>query len=276
MKSATQEAGRRGPRLLHGLPITPKHLLEQLAGESFCVSFASPAQLDRAIELVDPEGMLMLDNGAFTHWRAGKGKVDREAFFEWANAAQERCAVAVAVIPDVIAGSEQENWLEAAHAIRGGLSEYPERLMFVWHMNDSLEQLRNACRLFNFVAIGSCAEYDIQKNRAAYMARLAHANAVIGYVEQEFGRRPWIHLMRANGVIVDAIRFDSSDSTNVARNHCRTKGQPNHVRTMADRVAAPVRAAAAAAKVSAACPTSNFLEGDLVDQVAGVELAEAA
>lgn len=259
-----------GPRLLHGLPITPKHLLEQLRGESFCVSFASPAQLEQAIELQDPEGMLMLDNGAFSTWRSGRGRVDRDAFFAWANDAQARCPVAVAVIPDIIEGNEEQNWLEAAHAVRGELSDYPERLMFVWHMNDSIEQLTRACRLFNFVAIGSCAEYDIQKNRKAFLARLQHASAAIDYVEQVHGRRPWIHLMRANGAIAGAIRFDSSDSSNIARNHCRTKGQEQHVRKMADKVAAPVRAAAAAAKIGPTYPTSNF------DEPALEQLREAA
>ena len=249
-----------GPRLLHGLPITPKHLLEQLAGQSFCVSFAAPAQLDRAIELVDPEGMLMLDNGAFSHWRAGRGQIDREAFFAWANAAQARCPVAVAVIPDIIGGSEEQNWLEAAHAVRGELSQFTERLMFVWHMNDSIEQLVKACRLFNFVAIGSCAEYDIQKNRDAYLARLKHASAAIDSVEQLHGRRPWIHLMRANGVIAEALRFDSSDSSNIARNHCRTRGNDGHVRDMVARIAAPIREAAAGAEIGPAYPTSNFGE----------------
>ena len=105
MTTSSYSQIRRGPRLLHGLPITPKHLLEQLRGESFCVSFAAPAQLEKAIELQDPEGMLMLDNGAFSHWRAGKGAIDREAFFAWANEAQSQCDVAVAVVPDVIGGA---------------------------------------------------------------------------------------------------------------------------------------------------------------------------
>lgn len=249
-----------GPRILHGLPLTPKHLLEQLAGRSFCVSFAAPAQLDRAIELVDPEGMLMLDNGAFSVWRSGRGRVDRDAFFAWANVAQARCPIAVAVIPDVIGGGEEENWLEAAYAVRGNLSRYTDRLMFVWHMNDSIDQLVRACRLFNFVAIGSCAEYDIQKHREAYLERLRHASAAIDSVEQLHGRRPWIHLMRATAMIATAIRFDSCDSTNIARNHCRTRGQPEHVRGMAERIAAPVRAAAAIAKAGLAYPTSNFAD----------------
>jgi hypothetical protein len=244
-------------RILHGTPITPAALLEQLAGESFCVSFADPRQLDRCIELQDPHGMLMLDNGAFTHWRQGKGAIDRVAFFDWSNAAQARCDVAVAVVPDVIGGSEEENWLEAAYAVRE-LSDYPERLMFVWHMNDSLDQLKRACMLFNFVAIGSCAEYDVQRNRKAYMQRLEEANATINYVEAFHERRPWIHLMRGVAMLDKAIRFESADSSNVARNHCRTKGQAQHVRKMADRIAAPIQATAAAAPTGTTYATSNF------------------
>lgn len=85
------------PRVIHGTPITPAALLEQLRGESFCVSFAAPRQLERILELQDQNGMLLLDNGAFSVWRSGQGKVDRDAYFAWANAIQARSSVAVAV-----------------------------------------------------------------------------------------------------------------------------------------------------------------------------------
>ena len=53
--------------------------------------------------------------------------------------------------------------------------------------------------------------------------------------------RPWIHMMRGLGVL-DKIGFDSADSCNVAINHCRTKKKfINHVREMADRIAAKVK-----------------------------------
>ena len=243
--------------IIHGTPITPIRLLDQLGAASFCVSYASPEQLNQCIERQDPHGLLMLDNGAFSHWRAGKGQIDREAFFAWANAAQERCPVAVAVVPDVIEGSEEQNWTEAAHAVRQ-LSRFPERLMFVWHMNDLLDQLERACQLFNFIAIGSCAEFDVQRNRAGYLARLREANHVINMVEALDQRRPWVHLMRGLAVFASAIRFDSANSTNVARNHCRTKGQPNHVGVMAGRIAGPIMTAATTAPRSPASPTSNF------------------
>jgi hypothetical protein len=228
MTTFTKITGR--PIVLHGLPITPAHLLEQLAGESFCVSFADPRQTDRAIALQDPRGMLMLDNGAFSHWRSGRGKVDAPAFFAWANGVQARSAAAVAVVPDVIEGSELENWAEASSARE--LSAYPDRLMFVWHMNDSLEQLARAAQTFRYIAIGSCAEYDVQRARKAYLARLEQARQVI----EAAGTKPWVHLMRGTSCATEAIWVQSTDSTNVARNHCRTKGQPEHVRAFADRI----------------------------------------
>jgi hypothetical protein len=243
--------------VIHGTPITPVALLKQLAGESFCVSFAAPCQIEKVLELQDPAGMLLLDNGAFSHWRKGKGKIDRAAFFDWANDIQSRCDVAVAVIPDVIGGSEEENWMEAALAVRN-YSDFPERLAFCWHMNDSLEQLTKAARLFNVVAIGSCAEYDVQKNRQAYFARLREASAVLDYVEHFHGRRPWVHLMRGVAVLKDAVRFESADSTNVARNHCRTKGQPEHVKVMAAKIAKPIKEATWRAPKGSTGKTSNF------------------
>jgi hypothetical protein len=243
--------------VIHGTPITPAYLLDQLAGESFCVSFADRRQTERVLELQDPNGMLLLDNGAFSHWRKGNGKIDRLAFFNWANDIQARCDVAVAVIPDVIQGSEEENWMEAAVAVRD-LSDFPERLAFCWHMNDSLEQLTKAARLFNVVCIGSCAEYDVQTNRQGYFARLREASAVLDYVEHFYGRRPWVHLMRGVAVLKNAVRFESADSTNVARNHNRTKGQPQHVKALAAKMAKPIKEATWRARTGITGKTSNF------------------
>ena len=71
---------------------------------------------------------------------------DGSGFWEWANAAQDLYPNAVAVIPDVIEGNEADNLMQASLAIRGGLAKYPERTMFVWHTNDSLEQLEKEFR----------------------------------------------------------------------------------------------------------------------------------
>ena len=212
-------------RIVVGTLVTPKALLPSLAGSSFCVSHADPRDLDRVIELVGEEEILVLDNGAFSHWRQGKGAIDRREFWAWANEAQAISSQAVAVIPDVIEGSQEENLLEVSWAIREELAEFPERTMAIWHLNESLDQLAVLCRLMNFVGFGSCAEFDVQRKRAAYMERIREASEVVDQVERDHGRRPWIHLMRGLGVFAELTRFESADSTNIAVNHSRYKAE---------------------------------------------------
>jgi len=233
-------------RLVHGTPITPKRLLPQLRGGSFCVSYMHPEQLEECIELVGDDQILILDNGAFTAWKQGITLDDDwwDGFYSWANAAMDRCGNAVCVIPDVIGGTEEENLGLIAKTIHGGKLKYPERAMAIWHMNESFEQLKVLYRIFNFVGFGSCAEYDIAKNGPAshYYRRFLFAWAHMAWWDIEFGleNRPWLHMMRGLGVL-HKTGFDSADSCNVAINHNRVKNQyVNHVRHMADRLAAKV------------------------------------
>ncbi len=212
-------------RIVVGTPVTPKRLLPSLAGSSFCVSHADPRDLARVIELVGEEEILVLDNGAFSHWRQGKGSIDRREFWAWANEAQAISSQAVAVIPDVIEGSERANLEEVSWALREELAEFPERTMAIWHLDESLDQLAILCRLMNFVGFGSCAEFDVQRKRADYMARIREASQVVDQVEAEHDRRPWIHLMRGLGVFAELTRFESADSTNIAVNHSRYKAE---------------------------------------------------
>ena len=259
-------------RIVHGTPITPRHLLETLAGESFCVSFADPRDLDRCIELVGDDQILILDNGAFSIWQAKmKGRklpkrlqfdtpADyREAFWRWANEAQDRCPQAVAVIPDVIEGSERDNLLELSWALRECMADYPERTMAIWHLDDSIDQLTTMAQVCNFIGMGSCAEFDVQGNKAVYMDRMRHASAAIDYVEQLHARRPWVHLMRGLGVLHELVRFESADSTNVARNHARHKQHGDaRCKMMADRISAKVHDATARAPFGRTFETTNF------------------
>jgi hypothetical protein len=75
---------------VYGLPINPQTILEQLKGCSFCVSYGTKdklgGQLDDAIRLVGTDGILLLDNGAFSHWqrarKAGGGGEMTEAYVE--------------------------------------------------------------------------------------------------------------------------------------------------------------------------------------------------
>jgi hypothetical protein len=253
------------PRIVHGTPITPARWIHELAGESFCVSHSDPRALDAVLRLQDPEGILILDNGAFSVWRSGRGSIDRDAFFRWANEVQYCSEVAVAVIPDVIGGKESDNWHEAAYAVHH-LSDFPERLMYVWHMTESLELLVRAARLFNFIGIGSCGEYDVERKRHSYRRRLKLALAALSHVHFAYRRRPWVHLMRGLGVYKDVIVADSADSTNVARNHRRGGDVPGHVRALADRIAAPIHRRYRSARPVGWYPQTNFAESNSFEE----------
>lgn len=234
-------------RIVVGTPVTPKRLLPHLEGFSFCVSFARPDQIEECIELVrGTNEILILDNGAFSIWKAGvEGRelpkrlqfADqaeyRKAFWHWANEIQRRCPEAVAVIPDVIGGSEEDNLIEISYALRYGRSAFPERCMSIWHTNESDEFLITQCRLLNFVGVGSCMEHDIQgkDTRPKYFERIREASKMIDMVEELHNRRPWIHLMRGLGQFHKLARFDSADSTNAAVNHHRYKESHGDLRS---------------------------------------------
>src|SRR5262245_6269588 len=97
---------------IFGLPLNPLAALEELAGASFCVSFANKRNVEDAIRLVGADGMRMVDNGAFSIYRAGGKTYDAamlEEFEAWAADILARCPHAVAVVPDVIGGTEEEN-----------------------------------------------------------------------------------------------------------------------------------------------------------------------
>ncbi len=256
-----------GRRIVHGTPITPNHLLESLAGSSFCVSFAKPDQLDRCIDLVnaatDEDGhdqLLLLDNGAFSIWQAEqKGRQlperlrfrnqaeYREAYWRWANEAQERCPTAVAVIPDVIMGDEHQNLLELSWALRECMADYPERAMSIWHMDESQDYLATQCRLLNFIGIGSCADFDVQRRRGAYLDKMGDVYTTLQAIKAIHGRRPWVHLMRGLGVFEELAWADSADSCNVAVNSHRLREEYGDLRAVerARRIEQPIQAASA-------------------------------
>src|SRR5690349_14235966 len=180
--------------VIHGTPITPKHLLEQLAGASFCVSFADRRQAERCIELVGEGQILLLDNGAFTHWTRG-GTMDEayiERFEAWAADIMERCPQAVAVIPDVIDGTAgQDDELVATTMLDR------DRCMPVWHMHEPIARFLHLCWGWDYVAIGSSGEYA-RVGSPAWHARIAEMFAALDELEasgQGF-RRPRLHMMR--------------------------------------------------------------------------------
>ena len=235
---------------IYGLPLFPMHLLEQLRGAGFSVSFATRhwlgKQLDQAINLVGAQRILLVDNGAYSYFKKGRSSMDGsylDEFEEWARDILDRCPQAIAVIPDVIEGTVEQN-IELLHMCQLD----PERCMAIWHLNEPLSHLLYLCESYNYVGFGSAGEYW-EVGTTAWHARIREAFAAIDKWETESNGayiRPRLHMMRAQ-CLAHLYPFDSSDSTNVARNHHRYRNQnQGHVARFATRTSAKIRAASGA------------------------------
>lgn len=233
---------------VYGLPLNPTSLLEQLEGGSFCVSYATREklgkQLDQAIRLVGKDGILLVDNGAYSHWQSGGQMTEDyiEGFEEWAADILERCPQAVAVIPDVIRGTMAQN----AELIETTMLDL-DRAMPIWHMDEPISYLIGLCERFSYIGFGSTID---KPGSAPWHARIKEAFAAIDAWEKETGEvRPRIHMMRAQA-FAHLYPFDSSDSTNVAVNHNRwaktNNVTENHVGQLAARVDGKIQASAGA------------------------------
>ena len=88
----------------HGTPITPRSVLMELRGKCFCVSHAAPADVKLCHDIGQS---VMLDNGAFSRWRAGK-PTDWPGYYAWAEQWLEY-QTTWAVVPDVIDGDAAAN-----------------------------------------------------------------------------------------------------------------------------------------------------------------------
>jgi hypothetical protein len=200
----------------HGTPLTPRARLLELAGRCFCVSFAQPQDLKACHEIGQS---VMLDNGAFSIWRAGKGDVDLDAYAAWARPWLDY-RTTWCVIPDKIDGTEEENdQLLAAW--------FQHRLPFeqcapVWHMHESLERLVRLCAGYPRVCLGSSGEFATVGDDRWHRRMTAAMDKLCGD-----GPAPcWLHMLRGLALSGSDYPFASADSTNVARNHL---GSPSPV-----------------------------------------------
>jgi hypothetical protein len=237
---------------VYGLPLNPMPLLNTLKGQSFCVSYGTRAklgkQLDQAIELVGQDGILLVDNGAFSAFQAGVNTMTDESyldgFADWANDIMDRCPQAVAVIPDVIGGTWQQN----AQLIEETMCMFDDtdRVMPIWHMDEPIKFLTDMAERFGYIGIGSSGEY-FKVGTAKWHARMTEALAAIDALVADSENsivRPRIHLMRAQSM-AHLYDVDSSDSVNVSMNHNRQlKKAGENVAAFAARIDNKIQASA--------------------------------
>lgn len=201
----------------HGTPITPVSALYDLAGRHFCVSHAAPQDVER-VHLIGQS--VMLDNGAFSAWKAKK-PTNWPAYYMWCERWLQSPST-WAVIPDEIdAGAQMQDAL---------ISEWPhgDKGAPVWHMDESLDRLLRLIDNWSRVCIGSTDEYAVVLSEA-WERRMDDAWNLIGRSRRFL---PNLHMLRGMQLSGRRWPFASVDSTDIGRNHNRSQNTP---RGMADR-----------------------------------------
>ena len=167
---------------------------------------------------------MMIDNGAFSAWKAnmkcgGNVVFDAQywsAYYEfvtkWIRPESDWF-----VIPDVIdAGTQEQDAL-----IRECPSELMPYASPVWHMDEPISRLLGLCERFDRVCVGSTAEYAVVGSED-WRARMDDAfDELVGV----FGNVPRIHMLRGMQCLLPTYDypFFSVDSTDIGRNHNRLK-----------------------------------------------------
>lgn len=173
------------------------------------VSFANPEQLPLIAQVCQS---FVLDNGAFTFWKAGKGTVDVQAYRAWVEEWERHPGFDWALIPDKIDGTEAENDLMLAEWFNAGgkLDAVP-----VWHLHESLTRLKYLALAYPRVALGSSGVYS-EPDSTAWWVRMGEAMEAVC----EDGRpRCKLHGLRMlDPKVFGKIPLASADSTAVARN----------------------------------------------------------
>jgi hypothetical protein len=215
----------------HGTPITPRAKLLELAGRNFCVSFAEPRDLEVCHEIGQS---VMLDNGAYSFWKAGAGDVDLTAYANWAYPWLAH-RTTWCVIPDKIDGTEADNdrLLREWEVLTSDSRILLEQCAPVWHMHESIRRLRELAVLYPRICLGSSGDYAKIGDERWHRRMCEAMDALCGD-----GPAPcWLHMLRGLSLAGSDYPFASADSTSIAQNHAGNNTRrtaPKDPRRMAD------------------------------------------
>lgn len=193
----------------HGGPITPiSAAIAAWKGAHAMISFAHPSQLPVAAEKAHS---FALDNGAFSIWKAGQGKVDIAAYLAWINEWKMHPGFDWCLIPDVIDGTEDEN-----NKLIEAWPLFVSMSVPVWHMHESLEKLAWLVDEWPRVAIGSSGQFSAVRTRE-WWQQIGLAMEVA--CDAEGRPKAKLHgLRQMDPTIFSHIPYASVDSTMVGRN----------------------------------------------------------
>lgn len=192
----------------HGGPITPEPCaIRAWSGRHAFISFAHPNQLALAAHVTQS---FALDNGAFSLWKAGKD-TNWPAYYAWVKEWRTHPGFDFAVVPDVIAGSEDEN-----DALAEAWPFPRHQSAVVWHINESFERFLRLAQNWPRVCIGSSGEWDVSRPTKFLERAVPALTAISGPQGRPICK---VHGLRMlNPEIFTKLPLSSADSTNIARN----------------------------------------------------------
>lgn len=196
----------------HGTPIggSRQDTARFLLGRHALVSYYRTDDLPIVMEACQS---FVLDNGAFSHWRAGKGEVDVAAYHQWVQSCAHHPGLDWALIPDTIDRTERDNVALVTLWLRLGCKA---KSVPVWHLHESLEWLEWLTERFEVIALGSSGQWATP-GTASWWHRMTEAMAVI--CDAEGRPRCRLHGLRMmDPGIFTRLPLASADSTNAAVN----------------------------------------------------------
>lgn len=211
-----------------GTPVTPNSELLTLAGRHFCLSYFNRAKFSLPVMEGIASG-LMLDNGAFSAWRAGIEFTDEywDGYHAWVDPLLDR-PTTWAVIPDaILMGSQEQDRLVRRwpHGNKGAP---------VFHLyEDFIQPVSRLLRLLDEwprVCIGWAHPPKTHPITGPAFGRAM--DGVWNEIAKRHARTPNVHMFRGTQLTQHRWPFASVDSTDIATNHHRPG---NTARAMADR-----------------------------------------
>lgn len=202
----------------HGTPVggTRQDVARFLLGRHALVSYYRPDDLPAVMECCQS---FCLDNGAFSHWKAGKGDIDVAGYHQWVQSIARHPGADWCLIPDKIDGTEEQNrqlvtdWQQLGCALQS---------VPVWHLHESLDYLDFLVANFERIALGSSGMWKTPGTKA-WWGRMSDA---MGVACDYRGRpRAKLHGLRMlNPKVFTELPLSSADSTNATVN-CGAKSR---------------------------------------------------
>lgn len=196
----------------HGTPIggARQDTAKFLVGRHALIPFGRKDDVGAVLEYCQS---FVLDNGAFSNWKAGKGEIDFDEYWNWVHSIYQHPGFDWALIPDIIDGTEDDNvdWVMRWVRIGGKGKGVP-----VWHMHESFDWLEYLVLNFQTVALGSSGEYK-SPGTSKWWRKMAEVMRVC--CDQQGKPKCKLHGLRMlNPDIFTRLPLTSADSTNAAVN----------------------------------------------------------